>query len=237
MAEKRVLMVGAGLSGMREALSRADAGEKITLVDKFPSLGNGSLPRNRLLADGEDPCGPDLERIRTHPNITILTNCDIKNIRKTDGRITADLLIRTKRVDNLKCNDCKACIKVCPVNMYDDFSEDFLFRTAVDFCNPLTGEYNIYKEEMPVCQRTCPVNLDIRRYVGLIADGDYSASLATIREQLPFPLSIGRVCPHPCETVCNRQYLDEPVSICGLKRFVADFEYYGGRKTQGHTAR
>ncbi|RLB12614.1 MAG: 4Fe-4S ferredoxin, partial [Deltaproteobacteria bacterium] len=88
--------------------------------------------------------------------------------------------------------------------------------------------YNIYKEDMPVCQRTCPVNLDIRGYVGLIADGKYAESLARIRERLPFPASIGRVCPHPCETACNRQYLDQPISICFLKRFVADVEIAAG---------
>ncbi len=230
MAEKNVLIVGAGLPGIRQALARADAGEKVTVVEKAPTMGGGEIPRNHLLAEGEDMVSPDLQRVRAHKNITVLTNCDIRKIGKTDGRFAADLLARTKRVDNSKCNDCKACIKVCPVNMFDDFNEGFGFRTAVDFCNPLTGEYNIFKEDMPICQRTCPVNLDIRRYVGHVADGDYEASLATIRERLPFPLSIGRVCPHPCETACNRQYLDEPISICGLKRFVADDELYGTGK-------
>jgi NADPH-dependent glutamate synthase beta subunit-like oxidoreductase len=77
---------------------------------------------------------------------------------------------------------------------------------------------------MPICQATCPANLDIRSYVGLIADGKYAESLAKIRESLPFALSIGRVCPHPCETACNRGYMDEPISICTLKRYVADWE-------------
>ncbi len=114
------------------------------------------------------------------------------------------------------------------MNMFDDFDEGFTFRTAVDYFNPATGEYNIFKEDMPVCQRSCPVNLDIRTYVGQIADGKYLESLATIRDRLPLPGSIGRVCPHPCETACNRQYLDEPISICFLKRYVADTELKEG---------
>jgi heterodisulfide reductase subunit A len=60
--------------------------------------------------------------------------------------------------------------------------------------------------------------------VGLIADGRYLDSLSVIRDRLPLPGSIGRICPHPCETACNRQYLDEPISICFLKRYVADVE-------------
>jgi NADPH-dependent glutamate synthase beta subunit-like oxidoreductase len=108
--------------------------------------------------------------------------------------------------------------------MYDDFNEGVGFRTAIDYFNPQTGVYNIFKEDMPICQATCPGNLDIRSYVGLIADGKYAESLAKIRESLPFALAIGRVCPHPCETACNRGYMDEPIAICTLKRFVADWE-------------
>jgi heterodisulfide reductase subunit A len=108
--------------------------------------------------------------------------------------------------------------------MLDDFDEGYSFRTAVDYFNPNTGEYNIFKEEMPVCQRTCPANLDIRSYVAQIADGKPLDSLATIRDRLPLPGSIGRICPHPCETACNRQYLDESISICFLKRYAADVE-------------
>jgi NADPH-dependent glutamate synthase beta subunit-like oxidoreductase len=108
--------------------------------------------------------------------------------------------------------------------MYDDYNEGLEWRTAVDFFDSGSGQYNIFKEDMPVCQRTCPINLPIRTYVGYIADGKYAESLAAIREKLPFPLSIGRICPHPCEAECNRQYKDEPISICFLKRFVADYE-------------
>jgi heterodisulfide reductase subunit A len=171
---------------------------------------------------------PDLEKARAHANIEILPYTEVKRIRKEGGAVRAGLLKRSLRVDNSKCTDCKACIRVCPVNMFDDFNEGLGFRTAVDYFNPAAGEYNIFKEEMPVCQRSCPVNLDIRSYVGLIADGRYADSLALIRDRLPLPGSIGRVCPHPCETACNRQYLDQPVSICFLKRFVADVELNGG---------
>jgi NADPH-dependent glutamate synthase beta subunit-like oxidoreductase len=113
--------------------------------------------------------------------------------------------------------------------MYDDFNEGIGFRTAIDYFNPVTaktGDYNIFKEDMPICQATCPANLNIRSYAALIADGEYAESLAVIRERLPFALSIGRVCPHPCETACNRGHVDEPVAICALKRYVADFEMH-----------
>ncbi|MBW1731194.1 MAG: FAD-dependent oxidoreductase [Deltaproteobacteria bacterium] len=228
MENKKTLIVGAGPIGIRTALERAEAGEEVTLVEKFPSLGAERIPRNRLIKPEEAFDCPDLQKVKDHPNIKILPYSEIERIQQTNGKVAAKIIKHSLRVDNEKCNDCKACIRVCPVNMFDDFDEGFTFRTAIDYYNPSTGEYNIYKEDMPVCQRTCPVNLDIRGYVGLIADGKYAESLARIRERLPFPASIGRVCPHPCETACNRQYLDQPISICFLKRFVADVEIAAG---------
>jgi len=226
--DKKVLIVGGGPDGLHAAVEQADSGAQVTILEKFPTLGSERIPRDRLVKPGEPFPNLDMEKVRNHPNIEVLPYSEIKKISRDNGRVQARILKRSLRVDNSKCTDCKDCIKVCPVNMFDDFDEGFGFRTAVDYCNPETGEYNIYKEDMPVCQRTCPVNLDIRTYVGLIADGKYMESLAKIRERLPLPGSIGRICPHPCETACNRQYLDEPISICFLKRFVADVEINEG---------
>ncbi|MTI55363.1 FAD-dependent oxidoreductase [Geosporobacter ferrireducens] len=74
------------------------------------------------------------------------------------------------------------------------------------------------------CTLACPGNTDCQGYVGLIANGEYREALELIKEQLPLPASIGRICPHPCETACRRQLLEEPVSIAWLKSFVADID-------------
>lgn len=224
MEDKNVLVVGGGQGGIRAALEKAEAGMQVTILERFPTLGGERIPRDRLIKSDEAFVNPDLEKVRSHPNVRILTFSDLKKIARENGSVKTKILKHSLRVDNNKCNDCKACIQVCPVNMLDDFDEGLGFRTAVDFCNPLTGEYNVYKEDMPICQETCPINLDIRAYAGLIADGRHLDSLAKIREELPLPGSVGRICPHPCETACNRQYLDEPISICFLKRYAADVE-------------
>jgi len=226
--EKNVLIVGGGPESVRAALEQAEKGMQATIIEKFPTLGAERIPKDRLIKPDEAFVNLDLDKARNHSNIKILTFSDIKKISRENGIIKAKILKKGVLVDNSKCNDCKACIKVCPVNMTDDFNEGIGFRTAVDYLNAGTGEYNIYKEDMPVCQEACPVNLDIRKYIGLIADGKHIESLAKIRERLPLPGSIGRICPHPCETACNRQYLDEALSICFLKRFVADVELNEG---------
>ena len=68
----------------------------------------------------------------------------------------------------------------------------------------------------------CPANLSVQGYVQLIKAGKFPEALSLIMDRLPLPGTIGRICPHPCETDCRRQEVDEPVAICDLKRFVAD---------------
>ncbi|WIF94051.1 FAD-dependent oxidoreductase [Caminicella sporogenes] len=76
----------------------------------------------------------------------------------------------------------------------------------------------------PPCMLACPADTDCQGYVGLIANGQYKEALKLIKEQIPLPASIGRICPHPCEDACRRRLLEEPVAIAWLKRFVADMD-------------
>ncbi|HEX77846.1 MAG TPA: NADH-quinone oxidoreductase subunit NuoF [Dehalococcoidia bacterium] len=80
------------------------------------------------------------------------------------------------------------------------------------------------------CQHTCPVGIDIPKYVAYIAEGDYHKAIDVIRERNPFPAICGRICHHPCEVRCRRGELDEPVSIRSLKRFAADWYFENGYK-------
>lgn len=72
------------------------------------------------------------------------------------------------------------------------------------------------------CMLACPGHTDCQGYVGLIANGDYKEAIKTIKDKLPLPASIGRVCPHPCETACRRELVEEPIAIAQLKYFAAD---------------
>lgn len=75
---------------------------------------------------------------------------------------------------------------------------------------------------MGPCSLACPAGTDCQGYVGLIGNGEYKEAVKLIKEKLPLPASIGRICPHPCETACRRQLVEEPISIAWLKSFVAD---------------
>jgi formate dehydrogenase beta subunit len=82
------------------------------------------------------------------------------------------------------------------------------------------------------CMDACPIHLDIPNYVEAIREGRFLDSLDIIREKLPLPGVVGRVCVRPCEEHCRRMNLDEPISIKFLKRFVADFELSKGKEPQ-----
>lgn len=72
------------------------------------------------------------------------------------------------------------------------------------------------------CKVACPDNVDVQTYVSLIANGKYHEAVKVIKDTLPMPLSIGRVCPAFCEYECRRQIVDEPIAIRQLKRYAAD---------------
>jgi NADH-quinone oxidoreductase subunit F len=75
------------------------------------------------------------------------------------------------------------------------------------------------------CQHTCPVGINVPKYIAHIAAGEYLQSVETIRERNPFPGICGRICHHPCEGRCRRGELEESVAIRALKRFAADWYF------------
>jgi len=84
------------------------------------------------------------------------------------------------------------------------------------------GSY--YSKLTAPCMDACPIHLDIPKYVECIKEAKFEESLDVIRERLPLPGIVGRVCVRPCEEHCRRANVDEPISIKYLKRFVADCE-------------
>ena len=65
--------------------------------------------------------------------------------------------------------------------------------------------------------------INIQGFIALIRARKYPEALDLIRETIPLPAVCGRICPHPCEDECRRGEVDEPVSICALKRFAFDY--------------
>jgi formate dehydrogenase major subunit len=77
------------------------------------------------------------------------------------------------------------------------------------------------------CRLACPAHVDIQGFIHSIAQQDYAEAIRIIKEDIPLPVSLGCVCPAPCEDECRRDRLDEPAAICALKRFAAERDLRG----------
>jgi formate dehydrogenase beta subunit len=102
------------------------------------------------------------------------------------------------------CKYCCACVEVCPTG------------ALIDKVAKWRPEIN-HEEVTNPCSYACPAHIDVPRYVRLCGEGKFAEALAVIREKVPFPGALGRVCIHPCEQACRREGLNEPISIKFLK--------------------
>ncbi len=84
------------------------------------------------------------------------------------------------------------------------------------------SDHNAYCEAP--CTHACPTHVDIPGFLALLKEGELAAAAALVREELPFPGILGRICPAYCEPVCRRGEVDEPIAICALHRLLGDHE-------------
>ncbi len=128
-------------------------------------------------------------------------------------------------VDEERCTGCGTCERDCPKNII----------TLSSVTRRILREYTVEDCTTP-CQRACPAGIDICEYIRLINEGDYHGAVRIIKERMPFPAVIGRICPRPCETECRRNLTDDPVAINFLKRFVADYEKENNERVMPYKA-
>ncbi|MFX1599824.1 MAG: FAD-dependent oxidoreductase [Promethearchaeota archaeon] len=119
------------------------------------------------------------------------------------------------------CKFCGACVEVCPTGALTD--KDILWAEREKLLIP--------------CRDTCPLEIDVPRYIRLITEKKYAEAAAVVREKTPFPSVLGRVCFHDCEIECRRGQLNEPIAICALKRFAMekDSEFWKSKISIKHS--
>jgi len=119
-----------------------------------------------------------------------------------DGRIAVGSVAATLKDSG--CKFCTACVEVCPTGAILDRG----LRSK--------------EEDLLPCVAACPAGINIPWYVRFVAQGKPAEALEVIRETVPLPGILGRVCVRPCEEACRRGQVNESISICALKRFAAD---------------
>jgi 2,4-dienoyl-CoA reductase-like NADH-dependent reductase (Old Yellow Enzyme family) len=134
--------------------------------------------------------------------------------------------VQAGRLDELtNCVKCNVCL--------GRFNRGLQIRCPI---NPNSGRERYMpryhrppaKIVQPPCENACPAHIDVQNYSLMISRGRFSEAVAKIRKTTPLYGILGRVCHRPCETVCNRGQIEQPVAINDLKRFVADYERTNG---------
>ncbi|MDQ7778511.1 MAG: FAD-dependent oxidoreductase [Planctomycetota bacterium] len=138
-----ILIVGAGVAGVRAALELAQAGRQVCLIDTAPNIG-GTLSQ----LDNQFPtnhCGmckmlPTLGRSRVaefclrrslnHPNITVMPHTELTALEGWPGAFQVTLRKAARYVDPARCTACGVCAQVCPVEIPDAFNAPSARRKA-----------------------------------------------------------------------------------------------------------
>jgi heterodisulfide reductase subunit A-like polyferredoxin len=116
---------------------------------------------------------------------------------------------------------------VCPIELSNEFDLGLSKRKAIfkKYDQAIPGAYAITKRGTAPCKATCPAHVSVQGFIALIRQGKYREALALFKENHPFPGVCGRVCHHPCEEICTRNDVDQPLAIQWLHRFLADEDF------------
>jgi len=88
----------------------------------------------------------------------------------------------------------------------------------------------VYVDFFSPCNQSCPAGENVQSWLALAQSGDYFEAWAKLTEENPMPALHGRVCYHPCESACNRGFIDSSVSIHAIERFLGDMAIDEGWK-------
>jgi len=160
-----------------------------------------------------------------HPNIELLTYSELAGVEGKAGNFKVKVLKKARMVNEDKCTACGECAKVCPVDLPSEFNEGIGTRKAIfrPFPQAVPNTYTISRKGFAPCQAACSLHQNAQGYIQLITQGKFSEALDVILRDNPLPSICGRICTHPCMTVCTRCGIDSAVNVRGLKRFIMDY--------------
>jgi heterodisulfide reductase subunit A2 len=222
-----VLVVGGGIAGMQASLDIAGAGNQVYLVERDSTIGGHMLQFDKTFPtlDCAACIGtPKMVEVAQNAHIKLFSLSAVAAIRGVVGNYRVTIRRQPRYIREDLCTGCGECVKVCPVSLPNDWDQGMGMRKAIGrtFPQAIPIAYTIAKKDRAPCANTCPAGVNVQGYVQLIGQGKYREALELILRRVPMPGTLGRVCPHPCESRCRRAEVDAPVAIRALKRFAAD---------------
>jgi heterodisulfide reductase subunit A len=179
--KKAVLVLGAGVGGIKAALDLAESGFHVYLCDRSPDIGGTLMQMDKWFPDshcgmckmlpimvGDESAQFCLRRGLNHPNIEFLPLTQLEKLEGEAGNFTATVRTKPLGVNRDICSGCGLCSQVCPVEVASEFNEGLDKRKAIYIRHPLVAA-NAYLIDWDNCTRCgacveqCPakaINLD-----------------------------------------------------------------------------
>jgi len=114
---KRALVIGGGIAGLQSAIDIADAGYKVDIVEKSPTIGGKMAQLDKTFPTLD--CAaciltPKMVEAAQHPNITLYTYSEVAEVKGFVGNFTVKIKKKARFVDETKCTGCAVCTEKCP---------------------------------------------------------------------------------------------------------------------------
>lgn len=233
--KKPVLVLGGGIAGIQASLDLAEMGVPVFLVESSPSIGGRMAQLDKTFPTNDcSACilAPKVTACYNHPLINTFTWSELLELKGDAPNFTAVVKKRARFIDEEACKGCSDCTLTCPIKVNSEFDMGIGKRSAVykPFAQAVPNKVTIDKKGTSPCKYKCPAHINAHGYVALTGQGRYEEALSLVREVTPFAGVLGRVCFHPCEQKCSRQFVDSSISIASIKRFIADYEIQQGKK-------
>ncbi|HOC60378.1 MAG TPA: CoB--CoM heterodisulfide reductase iron-sulfur subunit A family protein [Smithellaceae bacterium] len=129
-----VLVVGGGIAGIQAALELANTGKKVYLVEKNSTIGGHMAQFDKTFPTLDcSACilTPKMDAVLQHKNITLLTSCEISEVKGYVGNFDITIRQKARYVDHDKCNACLACTEKCPGKGVSEWDEGLVKRKAI----------------------------------------------------------------------------------------------------------
>ncbi|MFW9848026.1 MAG: FAD-dependent oxidoreductase [Candidatus Thorarchaeota archaeon] len=233
---KRTAVIGGGVAGISAALDLAKAGFQTYLIEKRPTIGGQMALLDKVFPQNDCAIcilGPIMSEIGRHPRIQLMTYSEVDSIDGYVGNFKVRVRKKARYVDVDLCNACTDCEEVCPSLVTNEYEFGLGKRKAVHipFPQATPHAHTITKRGNPGCRIGCPAHVNAQAFIALMNVGEYDAALSIVRDSIPFPGTLGRVCPGVCETNCARGQVEESLNIRALHRWLADNESSEGSYT------
>ncbi len=131
---RKALVVGGGIAGIQCALDLANAGIKVVLVEKLPTIGGHMIQLSETfptLDCSQCILSPKMVEVSKHSNIELMTSSEVKSISGFVGNFKVKVHTKAQYVDPEKCKICDDCTHVCPVVVDNEYDSGLTGRRAI----------------------------------------------------------------------------------------------------------